>query len=50
MAVVTDRLPAYGAALRKVGLAERQISGSWLNNRAKNSHLPLRSPEEAMAR
>jgi putative transposase len=49
-AIVTDRLPSYGAALRTLGAQNRQETGRWLNSRAENSHLPLRSRERAMLR
>ena len=48
--VVTDRLRSYGAALKEIGAAGRQETGRWLNNRAENSHLPLRRRERAMLR
>jgi putative transposase len=48
--IVTDRLRSYGAALREIGAADRQVSGRWLNNRAENSHLPFRRRERAMLR
>ncbi len=48
--IVTDRLPSYRAALKELGAAERQATGRWLNNRAENSHLPLRRRERAMQR
>lgn len=48
--IVTDRLPTYWAALKELGAAERQATGRWLNNRAENSHLPLRRRERAMQR
>jgi putative transposase len=41
-AIVTDRLRSYGAALREMGAARLQETGRHLNNRAENSHLPLR--------
>jgi putative transposase len=40
--IVTDRLRSYGAALREIGAARLQETGRHLNNRAENSHLPLR--------
>jgi len=46
--IVTDRLWSYGAALREIGAADRQVTGRWLNNRAENSHLPVRRRERAM--
>jgi len=49
-AIVTDRLPSYGAAMNAIGNAERQETGRWLNNRAENSHQPFRRRERAMAK
>ena len=49
-AIVTDRLRSYGAALRVIGIVERQECGRWLNNRAENSHQPFRRRERAMAK
>ena len=46
---VTDWLPSYGAAMRTIGSADRQLCGRWLNNRAENSHQPFRRREGAMA-
>jgi len=48
--IVTDRLPSYRAALRELGGSDLQAMGRWLNNRAENSHLPLRRRERAMLR
>lgn len=48
--IVTDRLRSYGAALREIGAGHRQETGRWLNNRAENSHLPLRRRAQAMLR
>jgi putative transposase len=48
--VVTDRLRSYGAAMREIGNANRQVTGRHENNRAENSHLPFRRRERAMAR
>ena len=47
---VTDKLRSYGAALKEIGVADRQETGRWLNNRAENSHLPFRRRERAMMR
>jgi len=47
---VTDKLRSYGAALRDLGMGDRQETGRWLNNRAENSHLPFRRRERAMQR
>jgi putative transposase len=49
-AIVTDRLPSYGAAMKVIGMERRQVCGRWLNNRAENSHQPFRRREGAMAR
>jgi putative transposase len=46
----TDRLRAYGAATKVIGIVGRQQCGRWLNNRVENSHQPLRRREGAMAK
>ncbi len=48
--IVTDRLRSYGAALRELGISDRQETGRWANNRAENSHQPFRRRERAMLR
>ena len=48
--VVTDRLRAYSAAMDEIGVADRHAVGRRLNNRAENSHQPLRRRERAMQR
>jgi len=48
--IVTDRLKSYGAAMKTIGNARRQLTGRRLNNRAENSHLPFRRRERAMLR
>jgi putative transposase len=48
--IITDKLRSYGAAMKVIGNADRQETGRWLNNRAENSHLPLRRRERAMLR
>ncbi|CUH18325.1 Transposase IS66 family protein [Jannaschia seosinensis] len=48
--LVTDKLRSYGAALKDLGMADRQETSRWLNNRAENSHLPFRRRERAMQR
>jgi len=48
--VVTDGLRSYPAAMRELGNLERRETGLWLNNRAENSHLPLRRRERVMLR
>ena len=48
--VITDRLRSYGAAMKEIGIHDRQEVGLHLNNRAENSHLPFRRRERAMSR
>ena len=48
--IVTDRLRSDVAAMKVIGVEDRQICGQWLNNRAENSHQPFRRREGAMAR
>ena len=48
--IVTDKLGSYRSALRELGLARRQDTGRWKNNRAENSHQPLRQRERRMKR
>ncbi len=45
-AIVTDKLASYRAALRNLGIADRHRPGGMReNNRAENSHLPIRRRE-----
>ena len=46
--IVTDKLRSYGAARRQVIPAVEHRSHKGLNNRAENSHLPLRKRERVM--
>jgi putative transposase len=48
--IVTDGLKSYPAALKELGTEDRRGMGRWLNNRAENSHLPLRRRERVMQR
>ena len=48
--IVTDKLPSYGAALREMNLSNRHGFGGRKNNRAENSHLPIRRRERRMQR
>ncbi len=48
--IVTDRLGSYGAALRELGLEKHHKMGGRSNNRAENSHLPIRRRERKMQR
>jgi putative transposase len=47
---ITDKLPSYGAALRPLGASRRHVTGGRLNNRAENSHLPVRQRERRTLR
>jgi putative transposase len=47
---VTDKLRSYGAAMKVIGNVEKRETGRWLNNRAENSHQPLRRIERGMLR
>jgi len=49
-AVVTDKLPSYGAALSDLGTKARHITGGRINNRSENSHLLVRQQERRMQR
>jgi putative transposase len=45
-AIVTDKLASYCAAAKELGLSVRhQAAGALANNRAENSHLPIRRRE-----
>jgi putative transposase len=48
--VVTDKLPSYGAALKDLGLSRLHDFGGRKNNRAENSHQPVRRRERKMQR
>ena len=47
---VTDKLRSYGAAKAQLGLSARHEQGLRKNNRAENSHLPVRRRERKMQR
>jgi putative transposase len=47
---VTDKLRSYGAAMKEIGSVDRQETGRGFNNRAENSHQPLRRRGRAMLR
>jgi putative transposase len=49
-AFITDKLPSYGAALVDLGLSKRHDFSGRKNNRAENSHLPVRQRERRMQR
>lgn len=46
--MITDKLKSYGTAKRKLGLSVQHLAHKRLNNRAENSHLPLRKRERIM--
>ncbi|TDQ13497.1 DDE superfamily endonuclease [Phyllobacterium brassicacearum] len=46
--MITDKLRSYGAAKRQVMPGVEHRSHKGLNNRAENSHVPLRKRERMM--
>ena len=48
--VVTDRLRSYPAAFRAIGLTAEHDRGLRANNRAENSHQPIRRRERKLQR
>jgi transposase-like protein len=46
--IITDKLRSYGAALREIGFSGLLEQGLRANNRAENSHQPLRRRERKM--
>lgn len=46
--IITDKLRSYGTAKREIMPAVEHRSHKGLNNRAENSHLPLRKRERTM--
>src|SRR6202166_5359055 len=48
--IITDKLKSYGAALREIGFSGLHDQGLRANNRAENSHQPLRRRERKMQR
>ena len=48
LGVVMALLPSYGAALKELGLSNHHDYGGRKNNRAENSHLPVRQRERRM--
>jgi transposase-like protein len=47
---VTDKLRSYGAAKSGMGVSARHEQGLRMNNRAENSHQPVRRRERKMQR
>ncbi len=48
--LVTDKLRSYGAARAAIGMTVRHEQGLRANNRAENSHQPVRRRERKMQR
>ena len=48
--LVTDKLRSYGAAKSELGLAAQHEQGLRRNNRAENSHQPIRRRERKLQR
>ena len=48
--LVTDKLRSYGAAKSEIGLSAYHEQGSHKNNRAEDSHQPVRRRERKMQR
>ena len=48
--MTTDGLRSYGAAMKELGIADRQQVGRHANNWAENSHQPYQRRERAMLR
>ena len=48
--LITDELRSYAAAAGHLGIAKRHERGRWRNNRAENSHQPVRRREFKMQR
>lgn len=46
--IVTDKLRSYGVALRELALSARHVTDKRANNRAENSHQPVRRREQKM--
>jgi putative transposase len=47
--IVADKLRSYGAALRQLGFTGRHDQGLLANNRAENSHQPVRRMSQRTA-
>ncbi|RST31298.1 IS6 family transposase [Sphingomonas ginkgonis] len=50
VAITTDGLRSYKAAMSELGNTAKQEVGRWANNRVENSHLTFRRRERAMLR
>jgi transposase-like protein len=48
--VVTDKLRSYPPAFRDLALTAEHLHSQWANNRAENSHQPVRRREQKLQR
>jgi len=48
--IVTDRLKSYSSALKELSIDRLHVMGGRSNNRAENSHIPIRRRERKMQR
>ncbi len=48
--LVTDKLRAYAAAVRELGLKARHHQAKWKNDRIESAHVPVRRRERKMQR
>ena len=48
--ITSDRLRSYNSVVREQTPKTKHSRGKWLNNRAENSHLPIRQREKRMKR
>ena len=46
--VTTNRLRSYKSVVREEAPKTKHLRGKWLNNRAENSHLPVREREKRL--
>ena len=46
--ITTDRLRSYKSVVREETPKTKHLRGKWLNNRAENSHIPVREREKQM--
>ena len=46
--LVTDKLRAYGAAMKVIGNTDRQETGRWLNNRAEGKTHSNNGPQKRL--
>ena len=46
--ITSDRLRSYKSVIREQTPKTKNLRGKWLNNRAENSHIPVREREKRM--